>query len=118
MLKILLGLVCFYFFFVGSGLSSVIFEFDMNFGNYYQYKLHRFLAMELGLGPVAQPGPGGRIYGELITIEVFQRIKPFYPHPVMLAFFVFQIAGIVLWTLPLGVWFVISRYKSKNKPLV
>ena len=114
MLKVLLGLVCFYIFFVGNGFYSLIFDFNMNLGNYYQDKLHRFLALMSGLGPV----PEGRIYGELITIEVFQKINPFFPHNVMLMFFLRQIAQIVLWTLPLGVWFVISRYKSKNKPLV
>ena len=111
--KIPLGLVCLFIFYSGSGLHSFIFNFDMNFGIYYQHQLSKFINELVSTG-------GGRTKEELQPIidAYFSSSNENYPDDVMMEFYGRKIVQIVFSLLPLGVWFFIFRYKSKNKPLV
>ena len=117
MLRRFLGLLCFFIFYGGSGLHSYLFNFDMNFGNYYQHLLSQFIN-ELVTTNYLEGG-AGRTQEQLqpIVDVYFGLSEGNYPHDVIREFHLRKIAQVVICIpfLFLGLWLFKSSYKSKNR---
>lgn len=113
MFKRFLGLTCFAFFYGGSGLHQLLFDFYLNFGNYYDHLLSKFINELVSTG-------GGRTKEELQPIiEVYFGLSnENYPDDVMREFHGRKIVQIVFSSLFLlgGLWLFKSNNKSKTKP--
>jgi len=112
MLKRFLGLLCLIFFYGGSGLHSFLFNFELNFGSYYQHLLSEFVNEVVSSG-------GGRTEEELkLIVEIYLGLSDeTYPKDLMREFYGRKIVQVVFSSLVLliGLWLFKSSYKTKTE---